>query len=322
MNTQNPSLPATRTSSRDFFLYILSIIALFASVISFNSLIFQYVDFLFPNALDMYPSYNAVIRSSIATLVVMFPVFVGLSWFLRADIIAHPEKRDMGIRKFLIHFTLFIAALVIIIDLITLINNFLNGELTTRFVLKVITVLLTAIAVFAYYFWDLKRETVQSSRPSKILAFGTSAVILISIFSGFFIIGSPNKARLQNMDGRRTSDLSMIQNEIINYWIQKEKLPGNLSELKNDISGFTPPLDPATKVPYEYKILTSLSFELCANYSLKSEKNDASGSRGDYYPTMPYPYYSGDPKATNWDHPDGRACFSRTIDPQIYKPKK
>ena len=53
---------------------------------------------------------------------------------------------------------LFIGALTLIGDVISLIYNFLGGELTTRFVLKVITVGVIAGAVVAYYFADLRGE--------------------------------------------------------------------------------------------------------------------------------------------------------------------
>ena len=43
-------------------------------------------------------------------------------------------------------------------DLITLVYNVLGGELTVRFVLKVITVAAIASTVFGYYLWDLRRE--------------------------------------------------------------------------------------------------------------------------------------------------------------------
>ena len=53
---------------------------------------------------------------------------------------------------------LFIGAMTLIGDVITLIYNFLGGELTTRFVLKVVTVAVIAGAVIAYYFADLRAE--------------------------------------------------------------------------------------------------------------------------------------------------------------------
>jgi hypothetical protein len=70
----------------------------------------------------------------------------------------NPVKRLSTIRRWLTYLTLFIAAGVLIGDLITLVYNLLGGELTVRFVLKVITVAAIAGTAFGYYLWDLRRE--------------------------------------------------------------------------------------------------------------------------------------------------------------------
>jgi hypothetical protein len=62
--------------------------------------------------------------------------------------------------------TLFIAALTGLIDLITLINTFLGGEITTRFGLKVAIVLLIAIGVFLHFLADLKGYWIVTSKSS------------------------------------------------------------------------------------------------------------------------------------------------------------
>lgn len=81
-----------------------------------------------------------------------------VSWLLNKAIDKDPDKRSSKIRKWLTYITLFIAAGVIIGDLITLVYNVLNGELTTRFILKVLTVGGIAGSIFGYYLWDLRKE--------------------------------------------------------------------------------------------------------------------------------------------------------------------
>ena len=51
---------------------------------------------------------------------------------------------------------LFIAATALIGDVTTLVYNLLGGELTMRFVLKVVTVALIAGTAFTYYLRDLR----------------------------------------------------------------------------------------------------------------------------------------------------------------------
>jgi len=65
------------------------------------------------------------------------------------------------IRKWLVYFTLFVAALVGIGDLISLIFNLLGGELTIRFLLKVLSVFFVSGSIFTYYVLDMKHHKEQ-----------------------------------------------------------------------------------------------------------------------------------------------------------------
>lgn len=155
-------MEVAKTSPKDVFLHLLAIITLYTSAISFLVLIFQYVNVLFPDPVSpggyyAVSNYYSRIRWSLSSLIVVFPVYVLTNWFLNKNYSANPAKRNLWIRKWLIYFTLFAAALIIIGDLVTLINNLLGGELTVRFLLKVLAVLFVAGSVFGYYLWDIRR---------------------------------------------------------------------------------------------------------------------------------------------------------------------
>lgn len=155
-----------KTSPKDVFLHLLAIVTLYASAASFLVLIFQYVNVLFPDVISPEGYYNLsgayqAIRWSIASLIVIFPVFVLTSWFLNKGYEKNPSSRNLRIRKWLIYFTLFAAALILIGDLVTLLNHFLGGELTIRFVLKVLAVGFVAGSTFFYYFSDLKKHKTE-----------------------------------------------------------------------------------------------------------------------------------------------------------------
>ena len=258
--------PILKSTPRDVFIQLLGIITLYASVISFIALLWQLVNIWLPDPLNFYrASAVSAIRWSGSVLVVMFPVYVFISWLMNRDFTAMPERREIKVRKWLVYFTLFAAALTVIIDVITLIYNLLGGELTAKFLLKVLIVLLTAAAVFAYYYYDLRKGTVKNI---KLLAWATSGLVIAAVVAGVLAAGSPQRARLLNFDARRISDLQMIQGQIINHWQQKGALPKNLSELTDTISGFTAPKDPQTGADYDYRIVSDLSFQLCANFNL------------------------------------------------------
>lgn len=302
----------TKTGPKDVFLHLLAIITLYVSAASFITLIFQYINVYLPDrAVDQYYSLQSAygsMRWSIALLFVVFPVYVWASWFLNREYSADPQKREIKIRKWLLYFTLFAAALLIIGDLVALIYSFLQGELTGRFLYKILTVLLVAAAVFKYYLMDLKNNA-----PYKMFAYAVSAVVAAAVIGGFFVAGSPQSARLQQFDAMRQQNLQEIQSQIVYYWQQKGALPSNLDLLRNDISGFVAPKDPESGAPYEYRVTGELSFALCANFALPSMNDGRSKS----VPYPAYPYDGG--VAQNWEHHAGTFCFDRTIDKDFYK---
>jgi len=302
---------------RDFFLYLLAIIALYLNVWQLISLHFDIINYSFPDPLESYyyGSFDDM-RWSISMLFVVFPIYLGVTWFLRKDAIAHPEKLEMRVRKWLLYLTLFVAANTIIGDLVTLMYTFLNGELTTRFLLKVLVVLVVIGAVFVYYVRDLRHEVKKKDQPSKLIAILATIVVVGSMVGGFFVIGSPAQQRMRRFDDQRVSNLQTIQSEVLSYWQRKNKLPKNLDELKDSISGFTPPFDPETNESYSYSVKGALNFEICATFSIPTIGTDVTATSR----PMKAPYPSYDLYSSNWDHKDGKVCFDRVIDPQLYKP--
>ena len=304
-----------KTSPKDFFLHLLAIVTLYISAVSFGALIFQFINKFFPDPLvDFYgASFAGPIRWAIASLVIVFPAYVWISWFLAKDTELHPEKRELKIRKWLFYFTLFAAAIVIIGDLVALIYNFLGGDLSVRFVLKILTILFIAASVFGYYLWNLRVEQMASRAPRmKWFVFGVIAAVSVATIYGFFVVGSPFAERLHRFDERRVQDLQNIQWQVVNYWQRKERLPENLDNLRDEISGYAVPRDPESGSAYGYRILGDLKFELCAAFKTKREET-LSGA-----PVPAFP--EGRALSENWRHGVGRACFERSIDPELYPP--
>lgn len=314
--------PTTKhTAPQDVFLYLLNILTFYLSVIGFIMLYIQYISALFPDPLNFY--YTAIangVRVATSMFVVAVPVFILTSWLLAKDLKVNPEKREARLRKWLTYLTLFVSAVTIIVNLIIFVYNFMSGELTIQFFLKILTVLLVALGVFGYYIWELKRKDNGTSRIPKILAWVISAVVVVSIIIGFFIVGTPQEQRARRFDEQRVSDLQVLQNQIVSYWVQKQVLPSDLNMLQDSISGFLVPTDPDSAESYEYTILNPLSFELCAVFKTSTKDFSAAykGSRSLYIEPM----YYGSSFQQNWDHEAQRTCFERTIDPEIYKAKQ
>jgi len=298
-------------TSKDVFLHLLNILAFYLSVISFITISIQYINVLFPDPLNFnYTGIANQVRIFTSILVIAVPVYILTSWLLGKDLKKNPEKREFQLRKWLLYFTLFAAAVTIIVDLIILVYNFLSGELTLRFLLKVLAVLLVTAAVFGYYIWDLRRKDGEASKAPKKLAWVVALAVLGIIVGGFFIVGTPAEQRDRRFDEKRVNHLQQLQSHIVNYWQQKEKLPQNLAQLEDSISGFLVPTDPQSQEPYEYRVTGDLSFELCATF--KTASKDFGQARKPYYGVY----------GQNWEHEKGRNCFERTIDAELYKSEK
>lgn len=308
---------SSSSSAKDVFSYLLMIGMLYAGVISFIALLFQYINVQFPDYLEFYYSASTeIIRGTISALVIVWPVFLLVSWMIAKDLKKDALKSNVWIRKWMLHLTIFVAAITIIIDLITLVNNFLGGELTVRFGLKVLVILIVAALVFGYELWDLKRDTSQVTKLPLISAIIGSVLIIGWVIAGFFIVGSPSTQRSIKNDEQRISDMQTIQYRILDQWTQKGELPQSLSELEDPFYGFVEPFDPETSEPYTYNIISELSFELCATFERESMSDEKYLSRS--YPMADF-YGLGDSSMDFWSHDIGYTCFERTIDPELYK---
>lgn len=151
-----------------------------------------------------------------------------------------------------------------------------------------------------------------SETGMKYFVYAIIGIVAISVVGGFFVVGSPFEERIRRFDQKRISDLQFIQSEIVNYWISKEKIPATLALLKDDIRGIAIPRDPETGTEYEYRTLEEMKFALCATFSRPSSAIESTTPRPALEP------YAG---IENWEHGEGRICFERTIDPDIYRPK-
>ncbi len=152
--------PRASLSARDAFIYLTLFSTLYLTCYHFGKLVFEFVNRAFPDpALDGDGGWRAdAMRWSISTLTIAFPVFLLLTRSTERALKAHPIKRFSPVRRWLTYVTLFLAATILIGDLITLVYSVLGGEITTRFILKVATVGAIAGSVFGYYLGDLRRD--------------------------------------------------------------------------------------------------------------------------------------------------------------------
>ena len=250
-----------------------------------------------------------------ASLIIIFPLFILFTRLVNNDVRINPEKREGKLRKWLIYITLFIGGVTIAGDLIALINTFLGGELTTRFLLKIGAILIVVGSVFAYYFFDLRGLWSREEKKSVLIGAVSSFVVLLVLVVGFFITGSPTAQRDLRLDQERVSALQSIQWQITNFWQQKERLPQSLEELNDPLTMFAVPVDPQTGASYRYIVKSERVFALCAEFT-----QETPSYLSKEVPAVRDPYSSID--ATSFAHGVGEVCFERTIDPDKFPPLK
>ncbi len=153
--------PRPYLSAHEAFLYLVMFTALYISAFNFGHLLFDFIERAFPDATDPHidtDSFRRSVRWAIANIVVAFPLFVWLSMLMQRAVARDPLRRVSRVRKWLTYLTLFLGAAVLIGDLIALVNGVLQGDLTTRFVLKVIVVAAIAGTIFGAYLTDLRKD--------------------------------------------------------------------------------------------------------------------------------------------------------------------
>ncbi len=308
-STMEPTLARPKTTPKDFFLYLGAMVTLYWSAGALLALLFTIIDTSLRDALTYYADpYSSGIRFAIASLLVVFPISLYLFRAIKRDIAKDTGKLHLSVRKWLYSLTIFVTAVTLIIDLITILNSFLGGELTLSFVLKVLAVFVVAGLTFWYSLTELRMTPEGGVSVRKEFMYGVPALVLLAIVYGFIVMGSPSRIRSLRFDSDRVSALQTIQWQLVNYWQQKGKLATTLADLEDPISGFKVPLDPKTKASYEFILGAKNAFQLCATFD-----HESSGFTASQMYTKPY-----GAEQDNWVHKAGRVCFDRTIDPELY----
>ena len=261
-----------KASAKDFFLNLGAIIALFTVVISLINLLFTAINHAYPQISAYSYSSSGSISFPVATLIIFFPIYILLVWLLQKSYVAEPEKKHLGIRKWLAYITLFIAGLTFAGDLVSVLYYFIDGqEITTGFILKVLMLLVIAAGVFLYYLLDIREKITSAQR--KLWLVVSFIIIFASIIWGFAVLGSPRTQQLIKYDEQRVSDLQNMNNLIENYYSIQHMLPATITESQSVINStyYVTPTDPQTHTPYGYTKTGDTTYELCATFNKKTD---------------------------------------------------
>jgi type II secretory pathway pseudopilin PulG len=299
-------------NAKHFALQLGALITLYVSIGSLISVMFGIITLAFPDPIDSYwvnESAMESIRWGMSLLVVFFPTYVALTRTINVN------RRTSGgsylnITKWLIYLSLVVGGCVLLGDLVAIINNFLHGELTTRFILQALTVLIVVGLAFFYYLLDAREYWHTHESLSKRYGLLTSAIVAIVIVGGYLHIETPSEVREKRMDTQQISDLTTIQSFIESEYSMSGTLPETLSELSDRN---TIPTAPSGRSAYEYRKESATSFQLCATFTYPSDPNQYDMG---YYSVPEY----GIKNPNDWNHKEGQTCFPRVIEPYSTQP--
>lgn len=123
---------------------------------------------------------------------------------------------------------------------------------------------------------------------NKLATIGSSIVVLTVLSIGLFILGSPAEERSRRLDRDRVADLLQLSRGIDAHFKSSDSLPLELPAVVDGQRIRQLPRDPETRAMYQYEIIDTDSYRLCAEFSTTSAENNLD----DF-----------------WFHPAGTHCF-------------
>jgi hypothetical protein len=278
------------------FIYLLSLVGLVFVAVPSAMVLFQLINKFIPDPASSSFSQEPV-KFAIAALLVASPLYYWTMAFLNRSLLDQSLEKGAAARRWLTYLILFVAAVIVIGWLIGTINVFLSGELTMRFILKLLTVLAIAGTIFSYYFWDSKREIIAHDKVNRAFLFGSLAAVILCFGSAWLVVDSPKVARAHRMDQNIINDLTQIDSALNTYYNDNKKLPATLTELVSSRYYLASDnLSDDTKAAYEYRVISDKNYELCANFQLPNPIDNN--------------YMYDKVAAERWQHPTGRHCFN------------
>ncbi|MDP3042849.1 MAG: DUF5671 domain-containing protein [bacterium] len=298
MDTQN-------NSAKFAFFYLLSLVALIFMALASGMIIFQIINKKIIDVLEQFSvSYSPdQLKFAISALIISAPIYYLVMRQIFKSLFSGELAKDSGVRKWLTYFILFVASVVMLGWLIAVINNFLDGELTIKFILKAMTAIVIAAAVFTFYFYDIKREETAGKKDKviRIYFYGSLAAVAAVFIASLFFVESPSQTRNRKYDNAILDKFNQIDNAINTYYQDYEKLPAGLEELKTEFTYITDKdlENPATKEKFEYKIINENTYELCSAFITSNKDEDVIYGNYDY--------------KDRWSHKAGYQCLGQKV---------
>lgn len=295
-----------------FVIQLGALVSLYALLISLLVLLFSLINILIPDAIDQYweiRNAGANARGAIAFLLVATPTYLLLT---RAAIRARHSDADqlyVPVTRWLIYLSIFVGSAVLLGYAVGVVLQFLNGELTARFILKALATVAIVGGAMAYYIYDAMGYWLTHPKERLYIERAVMGVVAGVIITSFTVIDSPAVVREISIDQQQVQDLQEVEWRIDERIRTNKEVPASIAELYDD--GIAPEA-PAGREPYSFSF-TNESYELCATFQQENPNADVltrtPPPRTDFLEGQHYIINNFD----SWQYKAGRHCFTRNV---------
>lgn len=286
------------------FYYVFSLIALIFTAQSVGMIIFQIINKNIVDALETFQGQysSGALKFAISAIIIASPIYFLTTAQINKNLFSGKLEKDAGVRKWLSYLILLVSSLVMLGFLVGVIFNFLNGELTIKFILKALSAIIISAIIFTYYFYDIRRANVIGAKDKiiKIYFFASLVLIIAALISAFVFVESPAETRKIKYDAKIIENFNQIDSGINEYYRLNKKLPDNLDILLKETTFLREEnlLDPVSKKKFDYKVADEKTYELCATFMIASKDYE---NRVDYYLDK------------RWGHNAGYQCLKQKV---------
>ena len=216
------------------FYYLLSLAALIFTGLSVGMIAFNIIDKTVVDALMNYRgASDGSLKFAISALFIAAPIYYVIARLISRGLKSGELDKESPLRRWLTYFILLVFSLIILGVFIGVMNNFLSGELSLRFILKALAMLVISGTTFSYYLYEAKRQTVgQKDRVITIFGWVSLVVVLAAFISAWFFVESPQVARARRLDQAVTSNIYSLENAVNDYYSKTGSLPDSLDQIK------------------------------------------------------------------------------------------
>jgi hypothetical protein len=158
--------PVSKNGMWDAFEHIIMFISLYVLATSIVLVLQIFVDKWIPD-ISSYSSYSyydslqsMLIRGYLASLIVSFPLFSFLFIQITKRTIKNPNIRNLKSRKVFIYTTLVGTFIIMLSNIIFIVYELLNGNVSFNFVLKFAITIAVSAGIFTYYILQIKEDRI------------------------------------------------------------------------------------------------------------------------------------------------------------------